>query len=865
MVTPPARRKRTRRSRVRPLASALLEGYLALLLAASVLAIGSVHVPSMLVISAMAALGLAAFMRGSETPLETGPALLALSMAGWCLLQAIPLPIYWVEVLSPSHAHVYHHALAPLPGTAAASLTFDRGATLVEGLKWSLYAIMFLLGAHVTQNSGLRQLCLLIFGSGVALGVVTLLHGLLDAEHVFGFYSPTTRSPHWALSPLVNPNNLAGYLNLATFAGLGPMLTERTRDVSRWMALGIIVTISQSILTGSRGGVLTLLFGVLLTYPLLRGFLRARVDARLTQKALRLCFLTVVAALVATWLTGPEQVWRELQNTSVAKLKLTQWAFHIIEKFPLFGVGAGAFEGSVARFSNSGEDTVFTHPENFVLAWLSEFGIPAGAFTTFGLLLILKNSIASARRCVSATCALLGVAILLLQNFFDLAFAVPGVMTAFCMLLGGLRQAARDPAGVSNPSKWKGRTSVPRIALTLLCATWTLTLLYGRHTAERDRRQLFAQLAQVDASSAKDVTDFYGELSDAMRRHPADAYLRRLGASAALSSTSGSALAWAAASLELAPAAAETHLLVAHSLHRQGRLLQGLLELKIAAQYSSNLTHEVAAAAVAWTKDERTLLRVVPDGRVGTDVLVALARQLDQSEHWEAGIRLLEQALQRSQQHAPAHALLLERLLKQTQLGLPPCETIASACLTRAEESLRVLESLEGHTEPNTRRRAKLLDMTGRTDEAFALLISRCPTDAAACLRLTISFAQKLNRPIDNFVRTYRALTCIDRDSCIRTHEWLGHLYATRREHGTAIRHYSEAAQLRGTSLGWLNAARQAEALGSLAYAARMAQTADRLGATDPALLKEIAAIRERIANKTSLAEPPSGIDLSTP
>jgi len=71
-----------------------------------------------------------------------GPALAMLTLALYCVLQAIPFPPGVLEAIAPANAGVWEQALSGFsdPARAWTSLSLDPGASWIEAFKWTLYA-----------------------------------------------------------------------------------------------------------------------------------------------------------------------------------------------------------------------------------------------------------------------------------------------------------------------------------------------------------------------------------------------------------------------------------------------------------------------------------------------------------------------------------------------------------------------------------------------------------------------------------------------------------------------------------------------------------------------------------------------------
>jgi hypothetical protein len=146
-----------------------------------------------------------------------------LALALFTLLQALPLPARALAFASPAAAEVWARSVEPLaaPPPAWVALSLDPGATLVEVLKWLVYAAVATGASALAVRRGSGPVALTLFASACIVAAATLGHGLVGATRVWGIYEPSQASLLVHLGPLLNPNNAASYMNLGAIAGSG--------------------------------------------------------------------------------------------------------------------------------------------------------------------------------------------------------------------------------------------------------------------------------------------------------------------------------------------------------------------------------------------------------------------------------------------------------------------------------------------------------------------------------------------------------------------------------------------------------------------------------------------------------------------
>ena len=627
-------RVRRERGEVRPddqiVAGALLAGAVVV----SILAIGAVHLPVLLGVAALsfaaAAVALQRRAVGRDGLVVPLPAVLCLALAAYTLLQILPLPIRWLEVLAPMAADIWHRSLLPFgeQGPRWASLSLDPGASAVEALKWAVYGAVFVAAATVSSRHGASWGLHIVFGAAVLAALVTLGHGLTEASRVYGLYQPESQVSAWHVGPLLNPNNLAGYLNLGAILGLGLMLADRPR-FPRWLlGLGVVLVVGIGLTAASRAGVASLLVGV----AALALFTRRRAEERPGMRSMSSWMLlgVVAAGGVLAVLGSTQKTWEELYDKDLSKLSMFLWAKPMLRDHALFGVGRGAFESAFPVYRTMPGNVVFTHPENFVVQWAAEWGVPVTLAALATCAWAFSPSRLGALRSTVAASAWCGVGILLLQNMLDLGLEIPAVSVAAATTLGSLwgdrhrartREALRRPGPLALPS-------VQRVTLGIGAAGAALSILaltLGLHDIDADRRAVHEAVDRA-GGHAQAPGAARQLLRQAMLRHPAEPYFPLVGAMLALQSHSAEGpIPWLQRSLERAQLNGRAHLLLAEVLAARGTRLQALFELRLAVTDDPAVVNTAGALAMHWTQSYDEISAAVPEGKLGARLLNAVA------------------------------------------------------------------------------------------------------------------------------------------------------------------------------------------------------------------------------------------------
>src|SRR5262249_8681150 len=145
----------------------------------------------------------------------------------------------------------------------------------------------------------------------------------------------------WHVGPLLNPNNLAGYLNLAAMCGVG-MLLSRRPPAPRWLvAIGVATIVAVDVSAASRCGVFAFPLGLVALAIVLRRQRESRRDPSLPSG--RVMALLVGAAVgggaVLAVLGGTRQTWAELYDKNLLKIRMLLWAKPMVRDHLWFGIG----------------------------------------------------------------------------------------------------------------------------------------------------------------------------------------------------------------------------------------------------------------------------------------------------------------------------------------------------------------------------------------------------------------------------------------------------------------------------------------------------------------------------------------------
>jgi tetratricopeptide (TPR) repeat protein len=743
-----------------------------------------------------------------------------LSLAFYCLLQALPLPMGMLQVVAPDNADVWARALKPfgLDAPAYASISLAPYRSLLEALQFASYAVIFAVSALLGRRYGVRAIARTVYVSALAVAVVTALHQLLHAERLFGVYRPLDAID---IAPLLNPNNRAGYLNLGFFCGLGLLFLAGGRPRAVLIGLSLVFLAAAILSCQSRAGTACAVLGlvVLLLVSRQRGRGERRFElGRGWQAAIAVGIAAGGTLMVLS--TRPSGA-LGFQDRSLEKLDLLRKSIQLALDHAGVGVGRGAFGSVFSAYQAPGWPRVYEHAENFPIQWAAEWGIVV-AVTALGALgwslwpalrgPALNNPVRRG--------AIVGCLMLLLQNLVDLGLEIPAVAAACVALLGALLGGAPD---VSGPGRARGGLLAVGAGFTAVCLV--LALIFGVESPGRVRDRLRSELASHPEGS----TAFWSALERSIRAYPADPYFPLLGSAAALGAGQN-ALPWVARALERGPTNGTAHIYLARALQAQGATRQAFDALHRAALLDPSQIDQAVRLAFAWNPSD--VASVVPDGAAGAPVLRALA---DKARDLPQRVRWLEAALERDPGDADGHyrlASLLFQDLVNEQQGVV-CPERSDWCASAVVEHARRAESAGSSSAAILGARVLEWQSGAREAEAaLAAVCSRLPADLE-CASELVSLAIRNESPrLPEAVNALVALGCGTPASCGQTHMTLGDRFARAGQWPSAASHYRWATRETPSPATWRALARASRELGQSVRADDALRRAELLDVT---------------------------------
>lgn len=533
-------------------------------------------------------------------PLPWSPGMAALLAVGAVtVLHTVPLPIELVQFLSPLAADDAVHMAAMLgdPAPSWVPLSRDPGRTRMSMLLAANVICTVLAMSLLVERQRPRGFTRTIAFACSLVVVVSLAHAAVGATKVFGVYEPVIGGR--VFGPIINVNHRSAFAALTALLCLGLGIQEEP-GVRKSLALfAATMAGCLALLTTSRGGALSLLIAIGVAVVLSR---RAGARVEVVQKL-------VLVALTIAGLVGLGIVLIRVRSmeglNDIERLDLLRRGGELTLDHWMAGAGRGAFEPAYTYRSSF--LARYTHPENILLQYASEFGLPIAALAIVwfarGTLKALRASQTSAALCAGV------LVMLFLHDFFDFALELPGVAVP-----------AAACAGIAWTRTHESRKSAYYVWAIAAVAALGVATLVVRLPVD-DPASMRARLTAGSLSGAA-LAEIEREVATL---HPADAQLTVLLGHAYAERGSLRAGRWLNRTMYLAPAWAEPHRLAAVWLVRMGRADQALIEVREADRLHPGSGTLALCEVLAGEADVESVRRARVDDET-LDATVARAR-----------------------------------------------------------------------------------------------------------------------------------------------------------------------------------------------------------------------------------------------
>ena len=765
----------------------------------SALSLGSLHTYWLSLWTLLAAVcAVLLFWKAAPLPLRPAARVLVLTCLGLTLYTAftlLPLPAGLLGTIAPENADVWSRALQPLheAGPGKAPISLDPTATRVQLLRAIFYALVFVSGLRIASTrDGTRFLERALVLAAVVMALAALAHPATGATRVFGTYVPLEPTMYGVnhIAPLLNANHLAAYVNVGFLIAVSSLLRPRHPLMPPALAAGAAaLLLGTSVFTGSRGGVGAAAVG--LVALLVLAFFSRQTPRHTLIVSTVLLVLGLTAAVLAT-LSYSSETLEKLEDGDFSKLRLFENALALVWKVPVFGAGRGAFESTFpAVRERMGLDYfVFTHPENLLVQWASEWGIPVALAALAAIFYALRPQTTLGRSLppVGAWAALV---MAFCHNMVDFNAEVPGVMCAFTLCaavcVGGTHGGGRGAL----LSHLRTRFTLGLVAAGVLASA--LAVLGVEHELGAEQRAL----RRVVVEATRDREGFHVAARAAMLRHPAEPFLPYMGELRAAAARDESLIPWATRALERSPVFGRVHLLLARSMwSRPG---QARLEYKLAYAQDLTLISSVAEESGPLIGGYEDAMELVTDSPQGLLLLASMSDRL-KTDLPATAVRLDEEILRRDPNAIEPLIHGVSQDLHDLREGEPWCVAERERCLTEAQVRADHLVGVRPGLCDAWGLRSELLLARGdlkRAMEDMSAAVDQAD-DRTACARTLVRIALSTGQTayVEQAVERLAKAGCSTNEECITTMAFIAETERATHSDRRAIFYYKRALEL---------------------------------------------------------------------
>ena len=620
----------------------------------------------------------------------------------WTCVQVVPLPAGIARGLGlASVANADRLQGLAWVGHIPLTISADPGSTQLHILVGVTILAAFL-AARMGGRSGLKPIAIATVVSALLLGVEGIVHRASGADAVFGIYTPRFVKPQ-LLTPLMNGNHLGGLALLGALIAAGLAAQRRDGRSRLAWAIGSGVCASIVALTFSRGAIGSLLFGfVLFAAWLARGTRSERRSAAIPAG--------VIGAATVGVLTfaSLEPILGRFETQGFDKLAVAARGMRLLQGSAWWlGIGRGAF--SSAFVAEEGSLARYTHPENILVQWTTEWGVPVAVALFLVLALALWKRLRAAEQpIVVGTC--IAVLALSIQNLVDFSLEMAGIAVIAAALLGALLPASTE-------SHWKPTLRLP----VFILVAFTLILgAFGTRGLGNDTQSIIDRLTR--AMQSDDETEFVSVLRRGLVLHPGEPAFALLAGTYSGLKGYTDAPRWLGVVMQEAPGWSAPHVVAAQWLLNKGQLDQALLEIREAEERQPGSAKTVLCEALTRFPTMERLERAAPSANLRVPYLdrtsacpglsAELRAEIDaailQSEPTRASAVLREARRLSAQKRSGEAKALIERALERHPENVSLWTTIIGAHL-RDEDAEAARSAL-------TQARSKGLDSRALTE-----------------------------------------------------------------------------------------------------------------------------------------------------
>lgn len=396
---------------------------------------------------------------------------------GLVLLQQVPLPPGWADVVAPAVGNFYD----PLRGIIETDRWHSMSAEPFQ-TRWGLlqlvsFAAAFYMASQLYRRGLDRRV---IVYSLAMLGVALALFGVYQKARfgnvLYGRFEVPSGTPY---GPFVNHNHFAGFVEACGLLSLGTALGTARRNPSLALLLGGgagLMGISL-VLSHSRGGLIAASAGLALLAVLSR---REQSRGRQWIVGGAVAVALFLAAFAPASLSDRLSTLGNPREDSSIQFRLDLWSDStgLFADSPIVGTGLGTYASVIPGYRTGIDETRAEFAESDWFQLACETGL-LGLFLTIGFLVSVGRlglhaivNETSARNRGMLLGALGACAALVVHGIYDFNLHIPSNALLFAILLGLL--ASNDDAASLT---WSSRRVFPVFAVVIAVVIVSFTII----------------------------------------------------------------------------------------------------------------------------------------------------------------------------------------------------------------------------------------------------------------------------------------------------------------------------------------------------------------------------------------------------
>lgn len=360
--------------------------------------------------------------------------------------------------LSPLYLPVI---LLLLTGTLqlASGMTLDPVGTREALLKLSTYLVLFFLAGQLgARASEQRWRDFGLYSTALAFGLAVF--SILQFLSSQGLIYWSVKTDGWAFGPYVNHNHYAGLMEMLIPLAMAYVLSRPANSPARaLLGFAVSIPVVSLLLSGSRGGMLSLLAEVLILGVVLwsSGALPSRQKfgwaGPLVLLVVLLLFFGLDPGEVSARLATVVRLARSSDVSMAEREAVAADGLGILRHRPWTGTGFGRFAAAYPQYQSFPSDFVWDHAHNDYAEALVEGGLWGGVLIAAALALFFRLAFGGVAKRLGTERgqmqlgAALGCCGLLVHSAFDFNLHIPAnaAWFAVCAALATLATGAPRP------------------------------------------------------------------------------------------------------------------------------------------------------------------------------------------------------------------------------------------------------------------------------------------------------------------------------------------------------------------------------------------------------------------------------------